>query len=357
MIKYLDLKKLNEYYKLDKVIAEVLDSGIYLFGKYTQEFEKKWAEYCGVNYCVACGNGLNALELIIKAYNFPKDSEIIVAANTYIATILAISNCGYTPILVEPKKGQYSIDPNEIERHITSHTKAILITHLYGYACDMNQILKIADKYNLILIEDAAQAHGACYEGKKCGSFGNAAAFSFYPSKNLGALGDAGAIVTNNLELAQKIRSLRNYGMVKKNIFDYKGNNSRMDELQAAILLKKLKYLDKENDKRKIIAKTYIENIKNPKINLPFYDEMACWHIFPIQTEDRNNLQQYLKSKDIETTIHYPIPPHEQLAYLEFKSCTYPITEYIHKTELSLPCNSSLSIDEINYIIKTINEW
>jgi dTDP-4-amino-4,6-dideoxygalactose transaminase len=357
MIKYLDLKCLNENYKLDKVISEVLESGSYLFGNKTQQFEREWARYCGVNYCIACGNGLNALELIIKAYDFPKESEIIVAANTYIATILAISNNGHIPILVEPIKDGYTIDPNEIEKHITSQTKAVLVTHLYGYPCDMDKISKIANKYNLKVIEDSAQAHGATYDGKKCGSLGDASAFSFYPSKNLGALGDAGAITTNDLELAQKIRHLNNYGMTKKNVFDYKGNNSRIDELQAAILLKKLKGLDIENQKRKFIASYYINNIKNINITLPKYDQNCCWHVFPIHTNNRNELQQYLKEKEIETAVHYPIPPHKQLAYVEFNHCNFPITEYIYATELSLPCNSLLNLSDLEYIIEMVNSW
>lgn len=357
MIKYLDLQAINTRYDLNKEINKVLESGSYILGDFSKEFERKWADYCGVNYCITCGNGLNALELIIKAYNFPKESEIIVAANTYIATILAISNNGHIPVLVEPKNGEYTIDPNEIEKHITSQTKAILVTHLYGYPCDMEEIMKIANKYNIKVIEDSAQAHGATYCGKKCGSLGHASAFSFYPSKNLGALGDGGAITTNDLELAQKIRCLRNYGMVKKNVFDYKGINSRLDEIQAAILLKKVNFLDSENERRRLIAQCYIENIKNKKIILPPQKTGCCWHVFPIHINDREKFQQYLKDNGIETAIHYNIPPHKQLAYVEFEHCSFPITEKIYDTELSLPCNSTLSTEQINHIIKTINEW
>lgn len=358
MIKYLDLKKLNDKYKLDEVIKNTLKSGVYLFGTKTQEFEYQWAKYCRAKYCISCGNGLNALELIIKAFDFPKKSEIIVAANTYIATILAISNNGHIPILVEPTKGKYVIDPYNIEKAITLNTKAILVTHLYGYPCDMDKINEIANKYNLKVIEDCAQAQGLVYKGlKKTGSLCDASAFSFYPSKNLGALGDGGAITTNDKELADKIRSLHNYGVVSKNVFDYKGSNSRMDELQAAVLLEKLSGLDNENNKRKLIAKRYIDKIKNNKIILPEFDSKCVWHVFPIHCEERDKLKEYLYNKGIETAIHYPIPPHKQLAYKEYNTNSFPITEWIYNTELSLPCNSNLSLEEINYIIKILNNW
>lgn len=358
MIKYLDLKKINNKYKLDKVISDVLDSSIYLFGTKTEEFEYQWAKYCRAKYCISCGNGLNALELIIKAFDFPKNSEIIVAANTYIATILAISNNNCYPVLVEPTIGKYTIDPNNIEKAIGSNTKAILVTHLYGYPCNMDKINEIAKNHNLKVIEDCAQAQGLIYKGlKKTGTLCDASAFSFYPSKNLGALGDAGAITTNDKELAEKLRSLCNYGMTTKNIFDYKGNNSRMDELQAAVLLEKLQGLDTENNKRKLIAKRYIDKIKNDKIILPEFDSRCVWHVFPIHCEKRDELKAYLYKNGIETAIHYPVPPHKQLAYKEYNSYEFPITEWICNTELSLPCNSTLSLEEINYIIKVINSW
>ena len=358
MIKYLNLKELNSKYKLTETIKKTLDSGVYLFGNKTQEFEYQWAKYCKARYCISCGNGLNALELIIKAFDFPMGSEIIVAANTYIATILAISNNNHNPILVEPSAGKYTINHNNIEKAITSNTKAIVVTHLYGYPCDMNKINEIAKCYNLKVIEDCAQAQGLVYEGlKKTGTLCDAAAFSFYPSKNLGALGDAGAITTNNKELADKIRSLHNCGMIFKNVFDYKGNNSRMDELQAAILLEKLPNLDMENNKRKLIAKRYIDRIKTDKILLPEFDSRCVWHVFPIHTEKRDELKEYLYKNGIETAIHYPIPPYKQLAYTEYNKKSFPITEWIHDTELSLPCNSTLTDEQVNYIIKTINEW
>ena len=357
MIKYLDLKSLNSKYNLNQITDTVFDSGIYILGKKVEEFEKEWAKYCKVRHCISCGNGLNALELIIKAFDFPKESEIVVAANTYIASILAISNTGNIPVLVEPIKNKYTIDPKEIKKAITSNTKAILITHLYGYPCEMNEILEIANEHNLKVIEDCAQAHGVKFGLKKVGTFGDAAAFSFYPGKNLGALGDAGAIITNNKELANKIKALRNYGSFEKYVFDYKGTNSRMDELQAAILLEKMKDLDKENNRRKIIAKRYIDNIKNDKIILPYLDVNCIWHVFPIHCEDRNALKIYLYEKGIETGIHYPIPPHKQLAYKEYNQKSYPITEWIHDTELSLPCNSTLTDEQVNYIIKVLNNY
>lgn len=358
MIKYLDLKNINEKYKLEKAVSDVLDSGTYLFGNKTQEFEKEWARYCKAKYCVSCGNGLNALELVVKAFDFSSGSEIIVAANTYIATIIAISNNNCCPVLVEPTFGEYTIDPANIEKAITDKTKAILVTHLYGYVCDMDKINEIAKKYNLKVIEDCAQAQGITYKGlKKTGSLCDASAFSFYPSKNLGALGDAGAITTNDEELFAKIKSLHNYGMSSKNIFDFKGNNSRMDEIQASILLAKLPGLDIENKHRKLIAKRYIENIRNDKIILPKFDSRCVWHVFPIHCEDRDKLKEYLFKKGIETTIHYPLPPHKQKAYKELNSKEFPITEWICRTELSLPCNSNLTLEQVAYIIKTLNEY
>lgn len=357
MIKYLNLKAINEKYPLKKIISNVLQSGEYLFGKNTINFEREWAKYCDVKYCISCGNGLNALELILKAYSFPLNSEIIVAANTYIATILAISNNGYHPILVEPEQNKYTIDPNQIEKAITDKTKAILITHLYGFSCDMSRVNKIAKKYNLKVIEDCAQAHGMVYKNKKSGALGDAAGFSFYPSKNLGALGDAGAITTDDKDLADKIRKLRNYGMSFKNTFEFKGINSRMDEIQAAILIEKMKDLDNENNKRKEIAKVYIDSIKNAKITLPKFEENAVWHVFPIHCDNRNDLKQYLYNHGIETAIHYPIPPHKQRAYIEYKEKNFPNTEWIYNTELSLPCNSLLTENELKYIIQIINNW
>lgn len=358
MIKYLDLKALNSKFNLKKSISDVIDSGIYILGKKVEEFEKEWTKYCKVKYCISCGNGLNALELIIKAFEFPEKSEIIVAANTYIATILAISNNNCIPVLVEPKSDNYCIDVNEIEKVITSNTKAILVTHLYGYPCDMDRINKIAKMHNLKVIEDCAQAQGVIYkEFKKTGSLSDAAAFSFYPSKNLGSLGDGGAITTNNKDLAYKIKSLRNYGSLQKGIFEYKGNNSRLDEIQAVFLLEKIKDLDYENNKRKLIAKKYIENIHNDKIILPKFDSRCVWHVFPIHCQKRNELKTFLYDKGIETVIHYPIPPHKQLAYEELNNKSYPITEWIHNTELSLPCNSTLTDEQVNYIIKVLNEY
>lgn len=357
MIKYLNLKSLNQKFNLSNIVSNTLESGVYLSGKKVEEFEKEWARYCKAKYCITCGNGLNALELIIKAFDFPKDSEIIVAANTYIASILAISNNNCKPVLVEPTINRYTIDPDSIEKAITDKTVGILVTHLYGYPCEMDKIIEIAKRYNLKIIEDCAQAHGAKIGLKRVGTFGDASAFSFYPSKNLGALGDAGAVVTNNKELANKIRALHNYGSVVKHVFDYKGCNSRMDEIQASILLTKLKNLDNENNKRKIIAKKYIDNIKNNQIILPKLDPNCVWHVFPIHCKNRDRLKEYLYEKGIETAIHYPIPPHKQLAYKEYNDKSYPITEWIHDTELSLPCNSTLTDNEIEFIIKEVNNY
>lgn len=361
LIKFLDLKKINNRYRseIDLRIKKILDSGWYLQGNENNSFSKNFADFCNTQHALGVANGLDAINLIIKAYGFGEHDEIIVPANTFIATILAISENNCTPVLVEPDINTYCIDPDLIEEKITKRTKAIIVVHLYGQAVPMEKIWKIAKKYNLKIIEDAAQAHGARYNGKKVGNLGDAAAFSFYPGKNLGAIGDAGGITTNNENLFKKIKALANYGSDFKYHHIYKGINSRLDEIQAAILDIKLKYLDSDNEQRRQIAKIYRENITNPLISLPqTYDEEShVWHIFAVRTAFRDNLQKYLEENGIQTNIHYPTPPHLQQAYSEWNNRSYPITEKIHKEVLSLPISPVLTEDEISKIIDTINVW
>lgn len=364
-IKFLDLKKINALHKeeIEKEISNVIDSGWFLLGEKTKEFEKAYAEYIGSEFAISCGNGLDALTLIIRAYkelNLLKGGdEIIVPANTYIASILSITENGLIPVMVEPDPETLQIDPNRIEEKITSRTGGIMIVHLYGRCAYNEQIENIRRKYNLLLIEDNAQAHGALYGNLKTGSLGDAAGHSFYPGKNLGALGDAGAVTTGDPELAAKIKALRNYGSDKKYIFDYVGRNSRMDEIQAAVLNVKLKYLDIENDRRKQIAKKYIQEIKNPLIEIPPIKnfDSNVFHIFPVFTKERDRLQNYLKSKGVETLIHYPVAPHKQACYKGFNGLSLPITEKIHERELSLPISPIITDVECEYIIKLINEF
>ena len=361
MIKFLDLHKINERFRaeIDEKIKEVLDSGWYLLGKKDEEFEKNFAKYCEAKHCIGCANGLDALNLIIRAYGFGAGDEIIVPANTYIASILAISENGCTPVLVEPDIETYNINPDLIEEKITDKTKAILVVHLYGQAVQMEKIWALAKKYNLKVIEDSAQAHGAYYQGKRVGNLGDASGFSFYPGKNLGCMGDGGAVTTNDDELAEKIRALRNYGshIKYKNLF--KGVNSRLDEMQAGILDVKLPHLDKDNLRRREIAKYYRENIKNEKIILPkAYDEKAhVWHVFAIRTKNRDEFQKYLTENNIQTLIHYPTPPHKQEAYKEWNNLSYPITEEIHKTILSLPISPVMTDEEVKKVVEVINKY
>lgn len=361
MIKFLDLQKINTRfeYEIELEMKRILESGWYLLGKQNEAFEKSFAEFCGVKFSVGCANGLDALRLAIRAFDFPGDSEIIVPANTYIASILAISDCGLKPILVEPDLETYNIDINLIESKITSKTKAIVVVHLYGQAVEMEKIWELAKKYNLKIIEDSAQAHGAIYQGKKVGNLGDIGCFSFYPGKNLGALGDGGCITTNDEEVAIKIRALGNYGSLVKYENIYKGLNSRLDEIQAAILDLKLQFLDADNQQRREIAKIYRENIKNEKIVLPkpYKEESHVWHLFVIRTKDRDKLQEYLKIKGIQTLIHYPIPPHKQNAYKEWNNLSFPITEKIHKEVLSLPISPVMNKEEAFYIAQILNEF
>jgi dTDP-4-amino-4,6-dideoxygalactose transaminase len=363
MIHFLNLKKINQPFEIafqDKM-KQFLEGGWYILGNEVKQFEANFATYCGTKHCIGVGNGLDALVLIFKAYihlgKLQKGDEVIVPANTYIASVLAVLQADLVPIMVEPKTETFNINPNEIEDIITSKTKAILPVHLYGQLCEMKAIIEIAKKHNLLVIEDAAQAHGAEWNGIKAGNFGDAAGFSFYPGKNLGALGDAGAITTNDNELAEVLFSLRNYGSKVKYENEILGINSRLDELQAAFLNIKLKQLDSENDFRRNLAKRYLSKIKNDKLILPAYDfsKNHVFHLFVIRTSNRLGLQHFLKDNGIETMIHYPIPPHKQKALKSWNHLSYPVTEKIHDEVLSIPLNSSVSKTEVDYIISKLN--
>ena len=365
MIKFLDIKKINEPYETDfqEKLNAVLQSGCYILGKEVVAFEVNFADYCGTKHCIGVGNGLDALVLIFKGYiqlgKLQKGDEVIVPANTYIASILAILEADLVPVLVEPKLETYNLNPDLISGKITSKTKAILAVHLYGQLAEMDKINKIAIQNNLIVIEDAAQAHGAVSDFGKSGNVSNASAFSFYPGKNLGALGDGGAVTTNDDALAKIIQSLRNYGSEAKYYNEYVGVNSRLDELQAAFLNVKLPNLDGENNARKVIAKRYLSEIKNDKITLPLWNlsDNHIFHLFVIRTNKRDELQQYLLENGIQTMIHYPIPPHKQKVFEFWNNLSFPITEKIHNEVLSLPMSTVLTIEEVDFIISILNKY
>ena len=367
MIPFLDLKLLNESIenKLIQAASEVIKSGWYILGKNLMQFEEDFAKYCGVNYSLGTANGLDALSLIFRAYKelgFIKDGdEVIVPSNTYIASILSITENNLIPVLVEPDLNFYNIDENKIEEKITSRTKAIMIVHLYGQVAFTDKIKNIARKNSLKVIEDAAQAHGAEIGNKKIGNLGDASGFSFYPSKNLGALGDAGAVTTNDNELAETIKALRNYGSHVKYENKYKGVNSRMDEIQAAFLSIKLKYLDIYNERRIEIARFYNQNIKNPDVILPSLKyhspKSHVYHLYVIRTKERDKLISFLNDNEIDTSIHYPIAPHKQLAFKERHKESYSISEEIHSTAISIPNAPYLKNDELEKIVGVINDY
>jgi dTDP-4-amino-4,6-dideoxygalactose transaminase len=361
MIKFLDLHKINEQYRseIDGRIKDVLDSGWYLQGKQNEEFCKSFSQYCGTEYALGVANGLDALNLIIKAYGFKGGDEIIVPANTFIASLLAISDNGCVPILVEPDHETFNIDANLIEEKITSKTQAIMVVHLYGQAVEMEKIWELAKKYKLKIIEDSAQAHGAIYAGKRVGNFGDASAFSFYPGKNLGCMGDGGAVTTNDESLYKKMKAIANYGSDKKYSHIVKGLNSRLDEIQAAVLNVKLAGLDKDNARRREISKMYRDHITNSLVKLPMVkDEQAhVWHLFVIQTEKRNELQSYLEQNGVQTIIHYPTAPHKQGAYEELSDLLFPVTEMMHETVLSLPISPVMTNEEVHKVIEAVNDW
>ena len=359
MIKYLDLKAVNAPY--EHAADEVLRSGWYLKGEATKKFEAHYAEYIGTKYCIGCGNGLDALTLIFRAYielgvMIPGD-EVIVPANTYIASILAVTECGLKPVLVEPDIHTLQIDDTLIEAAVTPRTRAVMIVHLYGFCAYVDRIGEICKKHGLKLIEDNAQAHGCRFIDRSTGSLGDAAGHSFYPTKNLGAFGDAGAVTTNDEELATVIRALGNYGSHRKYVFDYQGRNSRIDELQAAILDAKLPHLDVDNQRRRTIADIYLSQVHNSLIRLPQASPTAVWHIFPVLCARRDELQQYLCDHGVESQIHYPIPPHKQKCYADWNSLSLPITEQIHAQELSIPCNPAMTKEKADVIVDLLNQF
>lgn len=349
--------------EINAAVTRVVNSGWYLQGKENERFEEDYSKYIGTKYTIGCANGLDALIWIFRAYKelgvMQDGDEVIVPANTYIATILSITENNLVPVLVEPRFDTLEIDDSQIEEAITEKTKAICIVHLYGRCAYTEKISGLCKKYNLKLIEDNAQAHGCYYDKKRTGSLGDAAGHSFYPGKNLGALGDGGAVTTNNKELADTIRALANYGSTQKYVFKYTGRNSRLDEIQAAVLDVKLKYLDEDNAHRKTIANYYYDNIDNPAIKLPqrLDDDNNVYHIFPILCEQRDELQKYLTDNGVQTLIHYPIPPHKQECYKEWNDMEFPITEQIHKQELSLPIGPAMTLDEAEKVVDLINRF
>ena len=347
--------------ELRSAFERVFENSWYIGGNEDKAFEEAFAQYCDRKYCVGVGNGLDALMLVLKAWGIGPGDEVIVPSNTYIATALAVTYVGATPVFAEPDIRTYNIDPVQIEAKITARTKAIIPVHLYGQACDMDPIMEIAEQNNLLILEDCAQAHGAKYKGRTIGSFGNAAGFSFYPGKNLGALGDAGAMVTDDENLAQKVRALGNYGSDYKYHHIYKGNNSRLDELQAAFLAAKLPHMDKVNDNRRTTAQKYLEGITNPLIVLPFVQPNCepVWHIFAVRCNERDRLAAYLEDKGIGVNKHYPIPMHMQRCYcdLGIAQGELPIAEEISATELSLPMYYGMTDEEIRYVIDCVNNF
>ncbi|MBO6792755.1 MAG: DegT/DnrJ/EryC1/StrS family aminotransferase [Balneolaceae bacterium] len=370
MIPFLSLKDINQQHaeELKKVTNEVIDSGWYLFGERLATFEKNLAEFIGSEHAIGVANGLDALRLILKAYIelnvMQAGDEIIVPANTYIASALAISDNQLKPVFVEPDPNTFNIDINKIEAAITAKTKAIMMVHLYGQACWSEKLSDIANKHNLKIIEDNAQAIGAEWKGRKTGALGDAAGFSFYPGKNMGALADAGAVTTNDEELANMVRTLGNYGSTKKYVHDYKGLNSRLNEMQAAILDVKLKYIDQENQKRREVANGYLTGINNSKIKLPKITTKSAltafnhvWHLFVVRVANREQFQQYMTDNGIQTLIHYPISLHKQKAYSEFKHLSFPISEEIQQEIVSLPISPVLEMEDVKVISKVINSF
>lgn len=365
MINFLDIQKITAKYsdEIHDAVRRVVDSGWYLQGEENESFEKKYSQYIGSKHTIGCANGLDALIWIFRAYIemgvMKPGDEVIVPANTYIASILAITENGLIPVLVEPKLETYQIDDVKIEAAITDKTKSILIVHLYGQCAYTDKIGELCKKYDLKLVEDNAQAHGCKFNGLTTGSIGDAAGHSFYPGKNLGALGDAGAVTTNCDELAEVIRALANYGSSKKYVFKYIGRNSRLDEIQAAVLNVKLKHLDEDIALRKQVAKYYIENIKNVNIILPNISDWNAhvFHLFPIRCGKRDELQKYLAEHSVQTIIHYPIPPHKQECYQEWNALSFPITEQIHDEELSLPISPVMIEEEFSSVVDLLNHW
>lgn len=360
MIEYENLNKVNQPYfkEFNQVFNQVLDSGWFILGNNVEAFEKEFAEFNNVKYCVGLASGLDALTISLMTLNLPKSSEIIVPSNTYIATVLSILHSGHVPVLVEPDLATYNIDPSRIEDAITSKTRAVMVVHLYGKPCDMDPIMDICKRRNLFLVEDCAQAHGAEYKGKKTGGFGDMAAFSFYPTKNLGCLGDGGALLTNNPDFYKKVRMLRNYGSEKKYYNDCVGLNSRLDEIQAAFLRVKLKDLNRINNQKRELAKEYFKEISGeyvtPDIHHDFYD---VYHIFNVRHKRRDELKQFLFDNGVKTEIHYPVPPHKQNAMTFMKSLRFPISEKIHQTTLSLPISVFHTGNDVHKVVELLNKF
>lgn len=361
MIEFGKLNRMHEEIRddIDNAIKRVIDNSYYIEGPYLAQFEKEFSNYIGCKYCVGVGNGLEGIKLSLLAIGVKEGDEVIIPSHTYIATALAVSAIRANPVFVECDENNFNIDASKIEQKITEKTKAIVVVHLYGQCCDMDEIMRIAKKYNLKVVEDAAQAHGATYKGKKAGTLGDIAEFSFYPGKNLGCLGDGGCITTNDEELANKVKMLRNYGSSKKYVHDVKGENSRLDEIQASILLAKLPYLDKWNKRRCEIAKKYLNEINNPKVVLPskMENNEHVWHQFVIKVKNREEFQEYMLKNKVQTMVHYPIAIHKQEAYKEFNDLELPIAEKLAAEVVSLPMYYGLTDDEVDYVVKVINNY
>ena len=365
MIKFLDLAKINAQYEqeLKAACSRVIDSGWYIMGNELTAFENEFAQYCGTKYAVGIANGLDALTLTLRAWKelgkLSEGDEVIVPANTYIASILAITENGLIPVLVEPDEVTYNLCPMKTKAAVTLKTKAILPVHLYGLISPMPALMAIAEEYDLLVLEDCAQSHGAQIADKKCGAWGHAAGFSFYPGKNLGALGDAGAVTTNDEALATTLRALRNYGSHKKYENLYQGVNSRLDEIQAAMLRVKLSYLDTETASRRAVAQAYLSQINNPLISLPTLDDINkhVFHLFVIRVNSREKLQEYLTANGIQSLVHYPLPPHKQEAYKQYNKIELPLTEEIHRTVISLPLSPVMQKEEVDYVIEVLNRF
>jgi dTDP-4-amino-4,6-dideoxygalactose transaminase len=362
MIDYLPLKRITAMHadEIHEAILRVVDGGWYLRGEATAQFEQQYARYIGTKYCIGVGNGLDALTLILRAYKeigvLKEGDEVIVPANTYIATILAITENRLVPVLVEPDIDTLQIDESRIGQAVTSRTRAVMLVHLYGRCSYTETIGALCRQHDLLLLEDNAQAHGCCFKGRRTGSLGMAAGHSFYPGKNLGALGDAGAVTTSDDRLAEVVRSMANYGSSRKYVFDYQGCNSRLDEIQAAVLSVKLKYLDDDNARRQAIADYYIKHVKNPLLRLP-EPSGSVFHVFPVLCEQRDRLQQYLAENGVATVVHYPIPPHKQACYEKWHDICLPITEQIHAQELSIPCHQAMTSGEVETVTDIINRF
>ena len=365
MIDFLNLKKINSVYaqELKQACERVIDSGWYIGGEEVAAFEKEFAGYCGTQFCVGVANGLDALTLTLRAWKelgrLSEGDEVIVPANTYIASILAITENRLTPVLVEPDPRSYNLSSEAIEKALSSRTKAILPVHLYGQLADISGIRSIAEQHNLLVLEDSAQAHGASLQGRKAGAWGDASGFSFYPGKNLGALGDGGAITTNDAELAQVVRALGNYGSYKKYENTYRGVNSRLDEIQAAMLRVKLRHLDQEIERRRAVAEIYLEGVNNSLITLPHVAnrDAHVWHLFVVRCGQRDELQKYLAGQGIQTLIHYPIAPHQQRAYQDLNQESYPVTEQIHQEILSLPISAVMEEQDVAIVVEKLNAF